>query len=252
MNCITRQSIVSTAIVAAFSALLCGCGGSKPEKAADDAAQPDASTGDEVEMLEPDKLGELFSKADMLFSEGATNDAVASLEQGLADPELVDQRQQVFSMLVRLLIFADRMDDARGRMLEACRTAPDLAQGALGLIYSRYVEAGDQKAAAEWTETVLGIPDLAPSIRRNMREWNFVSYIQLGEADKVVEAAAGLVRDAPAGDAVVILQHGVDMLFDRKDYSVVERILGEAGKTVTSDAATRNLVTSSRLRLLAT
>ncbi len=252
MSCTTRQSIISIAVVTAFSALLCGCGGSKPEKEADDAAQHDGSGGDEIEMMEPDKLGELFSKADMLFSEGATNDAVASLEQGLADPELADQRQQVFSMLVRLLIIADRMDDARGRMLEACRTAPDLAQGALGLIYSRYIEAGDQKAAAEWTETVLGIPDLSPSIRRHMREWNFTSYIQLGEADKVVEAAAGLVRDAPAGDAVVILQHGVDMLFDRKDYSIVERILGEAGKTVTSDAATRNLVTSSRLRLLAT
>ena len=237
------------AVAAAFSAFVCGCGRPVPEK--DATAQPDAPVDDGAEMMEPDKLGELFSKADMLFSEGSTNDAVACLEQGLADPELADQRQQVFSMLVRLLVFADRGDDARNRTLEECRTNPEIAQEALGLIYSHYAESGDQKSACEWTESVLGIPDLNSSIRRIMREWNFVSNIQLGEADKVVEVAAGLVRDAPAGDAVVILQRGVDMLFDRKDYALVERILGEAGKTVTSDVATRNLVTSARLRLLA-
>ena len=249
MSGITRQSIVSVAVLAAFSAILFGCGRSAPEKETD--TQPDAPGDVEAEIMEPDKLGELFSKADTLFSEGSTNDAVACLEQGLADPELADQRQQVFSMLIRLLVFADKIEDARARMLDACRTSPELAQGALGLIYSRYVESGDQKSAAEWTETVLGIPELAPSIRRNMREWNFISNIQLGEADKVAAVAAGLVRDAPAGDAVVILQHGIDMLFDRKEYPVVERILGEAGKTVTSDMATRNLITSARLRLLA-
>ena len=71
MSCTIRQSIVSIAFLTAFSALLCGCGGSNPGKEANDAAQPDASGGDEIEMMEPDKLGELFSKAEMLFSEGA-------------------------------------------------------------------------------------------------------------------------------------------------------------------------------------
>ena len=251
MSSITRQLIVPSFVLAAFSAIILGCGRDRQGEETDHAGKTDATVGDEAEIFEPDKLGELFTKADTLFSEGSTNDAVACLEQGLADPELADQRQQVFSMLMRLLIYADKIDDARARMLEACRNAPDMAQSALGVIYSHYIEAGDQKAAADWTETVLAVPDLAPAIRRNMREWNFVSNIQLGEADKIVGIAAGLIRDAPAGDSVVILQRGIDMLFDRKDYPIIERILGEAGKTVTSDAATRNLVTSARLRLLA-
>ena len=86
MSGITRQSIVSVAVLAAFSAILFGCGRSAPEKETD--AQPDAPGDVEAEIMEPDKLGELFSKADTLFSEGSTNDAVACLEQGLADPEL--------------------------------------------------------------------------------------------------------------------------------------------------------------------
>ncbi len=251
MSSMTRQLIVPGFVLAAFSAVILGCGRGSKGIETGNTERTDATSGDEVETFEPDKLGELFAKADTLFSEGSTNDAVACLEQGLADPELADQRQQVFSMLMRLLIYADKIDDARARMLDACRTAPDMAQSALGVIYSHYMEKGDQKAAADWTETVLAVPSLAPAIRRNMREWNFVSNIQLGEAGKIVEIAAGLIRDAPAGDSVVILQHGIDMLFDRKDYPVIERILGEAGKTVTSDAATRNLVTSARLRLLA-
>ncbi len=198
-----------------------------------------------------DRLNELFMKADSLFSGGSTNEALSCLEGALTDPELAGEKQQVFNMLIRMMFFAERIDDARERMLDAYANHHELAAGAKGLIYAYYVEnLGDFKAAAEWTEKVMAIPTLQPEIRRDMREWNFMSHIQLGDADKVVEIADGLVRDAPAGDAVVILQRGIDTLFDRKQPQVVERILSQAGKIVTSDAATRNLITSSRLRLL--
>ena len=198
-----------------------------------------------------DRLNELFMKADTLFSGGSTNEALASLEDALADPELAGERQQVFNMLIRMMYFAGRIGDARERMLDAYANHHDLAASAKGLIYAYYVDNLDFKAAAEWTETVMAINALPPDIRRDMREWNFMSHIQLGEADKIAAIADGLVRDAPAGDAVVILQRGIDMLFDRKRADVVDRILAQAGKIITSDAATRNLITSSRLRLMA-
>ena len=221
----------------------------QPEAVAPQVEAPE----EEVEPMEPDRLGELFMKADSLYMEGSTNEALASLEQGLADPELANDRQQIFSMLVRMFVYAGRIDDARARMLEACRKEPALAQEALGVVYSHYAEGvGDQKAAAEWTEEVLAIPELAPAIRRPMREWNYLSHVRLDDAEKVIELSAGLLRDAPAGDAVVILQRGIDLLFDRKRSDVVEQILAQAGKTITSDASTRSLVESTRLRLLAT
>ena len=199
-----------------------------------------------------DRLNELFTKADSLLSGGSTNEALACLEGALDDPELSGERQQVFNMLIRMLTFAGRIDDARARMLDAYANDHALAAGAMGLVYAYYIDnLGDVKSAAEWTETVMAVQTLPPDIRRNMREWNFMSYIQLGDADKVVEIADGLVRDAPAGEAVLILQRGIDTLFDRKRPEIVERILSRSGKVVTSDAATRNLITSSRLRLQA-
>ncbi len=258
MNVNNRFLPLFLAPLALAVAFLVGCGrtdsNGKPSSGeeADQAVQADAVT-EMAEPMEVDKLNELFMQADNLYMGGSTNEALACLEKGLDDPEFANDRQQIFGMLVRMLVYAGRIDDARARMLEACKNDPALAKAALGIVYSYYVEGmGDQKAAAEWTETLLAIPDLDPEIRRNMREWNFQSYIRLDNAEKVVEVASGLLRDAPAGDAVTILQRGIDMLFDRKQIPVVEQILAQAGKTITSDAATRNLIAATRLRLLAT
>ena len=233
-----KNSFLPLAPLALAVAFLTGC--NRQEPAPQPAPQPAPgepeavapqveAPEEEVEPMEPDRLGELFMKADSLYMEGSTNEALASLEQGLADPELANDRQQIFSMLVRMLVYAGRIEDARARMLEACRKEPALAQEALGIVYSHYAEGvGDQKAAAEWTEEVLAIPELAPAIRRPMREWNYLSHVRLDDAEKVIELSAGLLRDAPAGDAVVILQRGIDLLFDRKRSDVVEQILAQA------------------------
>ncbi len=249
-----NASRLSTLLMAASLALtvaLTGCG--RQSKPNDNPGGADAAQAGENEgPTEIDRLNEVFTRADELYSGGDTNGAIESLDKALADPELSGERQQIFNMLVRMMTFSGRIDDARARMLDAYANDPELASGAMGIIYAHYLDGeGNLKAAAEWTEAVLAIPTLSPSVRRNMREWNFTSYIQLDDADKVASIAETLVRDAPAGDAVLILQRGIDMLFDRKKPAIVEKILAQAGKTVTSDAATRNLITSSRLRLFA-
>ena len=249
MICRMNHLTAGALVMASIATLLCGCGGRDSKAKPSDAQAEVSETGEEFEP-EPDKLGELFSRADEFLSNGATNDAIACLEKGLTDPELEGRQPTVFGMLIRALLFTDQIEAARNRMLEAYRNTPDLTSECVGIIFSHYAENGQNREAAEWSDAVLAIPELAPAIRRNMRELNFGSHIQLSDTDKVVEIAATLIRDAPAGDAVVILQHGIDMLFDRKDHAVVEKILAEAGKTVTSDSATRNLVTTSRLRLL--
>ena len=254
MNIRNMSAIVLPAALA-LAAVVSGCGPSSGKTSGADSQNEPAGAPLSEENAGPtveDRLNELFMKADTLFSGGSTNEALASLEGALADPELAGEKQQVFNMLIRMMTFAGRIGDARERMLDAYANHHELAIGAKGLVYAYYVENfGDFKAAAEWTEKVMAIPTLQPEIRRDMREWNFMSHIQLGDADKIAAIADGLVRDAPAGDAVVILQRGIDMLFDRKRADVVDRILAQAGKIVTSDAATRNLITASRLRLMA-
>ncbi len=210
-----------------------------------EAGEPAGPSGDGM-------LDNLFLQADSLLSGGATNEALACLEQGLAASESAADRQQIFNMIVRMLVFVGRLDDARDRMLDTCRKDPVLALGAIGLVYSHYSERlGDQKAAAEWTETVLAIPNIDPAIRRTMREWRLQSYIRLDDAEKAVAIAADLLHGAPADDAIVILQRGVDMLFDRKQTAIIERFLAEASKSITTDAATRHFMAATRLRLLA-
>lgn len=233
----------------AVAALFVGCPKSEP-KLNSDTTQLEA--GQEEQAPEMSPVDALFMKADELYSAGATNEAIAALEGGLTDPELKDNRQQVFNMLIRMMTYSDMLDKAKERMLDVYANDADMAVGAVGLIYTHYVDSlNDIQGAVDWTEKVLAIPTLPPAVRRNMREWNFSSHIQAGNEEKVIKLADGLVRDAPAGDAIQILQRGVDTLFDRKQLGTVEKILANAGKIISSDVGTRNLVAASRLRLFA-
>ena len=51
------------------------------------------------------------------------------------------------------------------------------ASECVGIIFSHYAENGQHRDAAEWSDTVLAIPDLAPAIRRNMRAWRIRSSV---------------------------------------------------------------------------
>lgn len=251
------MKICKTAVAfSVFTAGLClfvfsGCGrNAVPERQNGQDSQTVETAGENAAEARP--IDTLFRQADELYSGGATNEAIACLESGLADPQLAADRQQVFNMLIRMMTYSGMIEEARARMLDVYRNDPELATSAVGLVYQHYIDrTGDAEAALEWTETVLAIGTLPAVVRRNMREWNFVTLIKLGKTDKVIEVAAKFVRDAPAGDAAVILQRGIDMLFDGRKYDTVEKILAQADGVISSDTSTRNLITSSRLRLYA-
>ncbi len=155
MNIRNMSAIVLPAALA-LAAVVSGCGPSSGKTSGADSQNEPAGAPLSEENAGPtmeDRLNELFMKADTLFSGGSTNEALASLEDALADPELAGEKQQVFNMLIRMMTFAGRIDDARERMLDAYANHHELAIGAKGLIYAYYVENfGDFKAAAEWNE----------------------------------------------------------------------------------------------------
>lgn len=248
---IRTKALAVSFLAAGFGLFVCsGCTRSEPVTDSTVSQNENAVAEDEGVVENP--LEALFMQAQGLFDGGATNDAIASLENGLKDSKLAADRQQVFNMLIRMLTYAGKIEDARARMLDVYQNDAELASGAVGLLFQYYIDmAGDSEAALEWTETVLALENLPPLVRRNMREWNFVTLIQLGKMEKVVALAGKFVRDAPAGDAAVILQRGIDMLFDGRQFETVEKILATADGIISSDTSTRNIITSARLRLYA-
>lgn len=243
------QAALAFAAVAALALAIAGC--SRVEKATPQGQQPGEGQAVETSQEPQDKLSALFMEAESLYGGGSTNEAVALLDAAVADPEYASNRRQVFAMLIRVMLFSGMVEKASDRLLDAYVTDPDLAAEALGSVYFYHTETGNPAAAAEWTGRVLATEGIADNIRRAMREWNLEAHIQMGDSDQVIAIADSLLRDAPGGDAITILQRAIDMLFDRRQTQIVETIVANGSKIVTSDEATRNLILSTRLRLLA-
>ena len=248
---ITRKTslVIAVAAIAASAIIITGC--SRGGKGAPQGAKPGAESTEEAAPEQQDRLSSLFMEAESLYGAGSTNETIALLDGAIADPEFANDRRQVFAMLIRVMLFSGMVDEAAEKMLAAYVGDPDLAADAMGAIYFHHMETGDAKAAADWTKRVLSTDGVADNVRRAMREWNLVSYIQLGDTDEILSIVDLLLRDAPGGDAITILQRALDMLFDRHQAQVVEKIVAMGSKVVTSDEATRNLLLTSRLRLLA-
>lgn len=241
-----RTAFLLATVAAGF--LVVGCG--KPESKTVTPETPEIATATE-QAPEADPQSVLFMQADELYSIGDTNGALSLLEGALEAPEYAEGRHQVFNMLVRMMLYSGKTDEARARMLNVYSNDVDLAASSFGIVYGYYAETGDSTNALDWTETVLAVPNLPQVVRRNMREWNLLGLIENGQKDRAVEVAAALVRSAPADDAASIVRRAIDMLFIRKDLQTVERILAESSKIISSDASIQGLLLSTRLRLLA-
>lgn len=250
MNIKRKTSLaIVVAAVAASAIITTGC--SRDGKGASQGTKAGAESAEEVASEPQDKLSSLFMEAESLYSGGSTNETIALLDEAIGNPDFANDKRQIFGMLIRVMLFSGMVEEASDRMLAAYVGDPDIAADAMGAIYFHHMETGDAKAAADWTARVLSTEGVADNVRRAMREWNLVSHIQLGDTDEILSLADSLLRDAPGGDAITILQRAIDMLFDRHQTQIVEKILSNGSKIVTSDEATRNLLLTSRLRLLA-
>ncbi len=215
-------------------------------------AEPTVEAGAAVAEEPPmDPIGRIFMQAEEHLAGGRTNDAVAAIEAGLKDPALADSRQHLFSGLIRLLLFSGQTDAAKKRMLDAYQNDGQLAVGALGLIYSHFMEQGNNEAVVDWTEQVLAVSSLPGEVRRSMREWNLQAHLALKHDARVLEIVAQLIKEAPAGDALNILARAIDTLFEQKRIEQVQQVFQQISRVVTSETGTQTLVLNTRLRLLA-
>jgi tetratricopeptide (TPR) repeat protein len=223
--------------------LLPGCG--KPG-----SGGPDAPPAGEPAVPE-DPVGRVFMRADELLAAGQTNAAITALQGGLDDPQLAPHRRQIFNGLIRFLLMTGRLEEAKARMRTVYRDDAELAQGGLGLVYNHLAEQGRLDEVVAWTEEVLAIDALPVEVRRNMREWNLLAYVNIRDDEKMASVIEQFLKEAPAGGVVGMISRACDLLFDQQRLDSVARIMRLAAGTLSSDEETQQLLLFTRLRLLA-
>ena len=251
MTIATRNLV---AVAAAIS--LAGCFGkcdknAQPAPNEGDVAQPAEMNEGEMP-YEEDPLYKLFQKAEDLFMAGSTNETTALLAEAFDSEEYAAYRAQILPPLVRILLENGDVEAAKARVIAAFTSGDSsLSDGVLGAVFFHFTNAGDQAAALAWTDEILALEAIAPNIRRTFTEWNINAAIEAGDDARVIAAAEKLIAMAPEGDAAEILRRALESLITRGKNDLLADIISRAGKSVTSDEATRNLVSVMRLRILA-
>lgn len=231
--------------------LVAGCGRSSTQDKGTQTDKAETTAGAAMEGSRDDPLEQIFRQVDELASQGATNEVLATFQAALDDPSMAGYRQPLFNGLLRFLLFTEQAESAKSRMLAACRNDAELAVGALGLVYSYEMDHGGVSNAIAWTETVLAVEPLPGEVRRNMREWNLMGYVELQDDGKVLQVVDGLVRDAPLEGSLETLSRAIDTLFEKKRTLTVEKVVQQMGRVVTSDPGTQHLLLFTSIRLQA-
>jgi hypothetical protein len=89
--------------------LLAGCGKRKPAPSEAEPA-PAGRAEEAAAELQPveDPVSRILRQADEALMNGATNEALATLQAAMDDPALADNRQPLFNGLIRFLLFTGR------------------------------------------------------------------------------------------------------------------------------------------------
>ncbi len=208
-------------------------------------------SSDEEQRLFEEKLMFIVADADFKFYNGLTNEAVAVLSSAVNDPYYANGKAVLLRALIRTELSAGMIESASMRMLQIYNDDTALSDDLSGIIYRYYFDNGKNKEAAEWTEQILALNTISPTVRNKMREWNFISYITLDDSQKVISLAGRIAVDMPAGSAIRILRHGTDMLFTEKRYDLLTKVLQELNRSLFSDIEMNNFISTLRLRLCA-
>ncbi len=153
-----------------------------PASAAD-AEEPDAADA-LLEETEPNPLYALFYKVDDLLSQEKKDEATELILAGLDNPEYAKQKTELFTVVIRFLLYTEQTDKAKSIFLETIRTKPEMAEPGFDLIYGM-LHGADPEAALAWARELLEQP-LTPAMRQTATSWIF---------DNLLEKDPALVLD---------------------------------------------------------
>lgn len=212
------------------------------------AAKADASANADASQ-ESTLINDIYVQANDLFAGGNTNGALEFLAGALADENHSQFKAALLNMLVQMQISSGYADKAEALFFEYLASDPKVAADSAGALFDYYNQLGNNERLIAWTERVLAADQLPPAFRSAVKWWNWNGYISAKNEDKTVAIAVELLKDAPAGNALEILQRGIDVLINRREIATVDKILDRSAGIITSDKQTRDFLLYLKMRL---
>ncbi len=206
--------------------LLVGCGGCTTDRAAVEGARAGADDApeDAFQEVPPNPLYDLFAAVDELLAaedrEGATRRMLAAMD----DAQYAEHRPELFTTLIRFLLFTDQVELAQTRFLNIIRTEPELAMPGFDLIYGHYIRGGDPAATLDWARTLLLQPLTEPMIRP-AQEWLLLALAEAGEHEEMLDRMAAFAREQPAGKTAPLLHRAAQALQKREQFEALDALL---------------------------
>lgn len=247
----SRQAF-SLFIAAATAAAMCSSGcGSKSDGSGSDAPKGSEADAETEVAFDDNILFDLYVKVDEILQTGDTNAANAQFFAAFDDPKFEPVLGQMFSTLMRYLLFTEQVEEAKSRYLAELRTAPDRARPSWDFIYGWLMDRGRRAEALDWARS-LSAQDIPEDLRIQATDWLASGLLEDGDADGAIAAVSeGIARFSPASFAPVAIRLGQNAL-DRGDLSWVGRLVETVkASPASSDPAYAGAMDMLNIRLLA-
>ncbi len=207
-----------------FLALACiGCAGCA-RRGAEVKEPPVAAGEDGFQEVPPNPLYDLFQAVDELLSAEDREGATRMFLEAMDNPEYDEHRAELFTTLIRFLLFTEQVDMAKVRFLNIIRTEPELALPGFDLIYGHYARQGDPEATLAWVRDLLLQP-LTEPMQRPAREWLVLSLAETGTHPEMLERMAEFVRDQDPEDTARLLQRLGRLLHHQEQLDALGELL---------------------------
>lgn len=244
---ITRFAVLAMSSIALVASP--GCKRKAPVENA--AATADPSAPESYQEVPPSPLHDLYIAVDEKLEAGDKEGATAMILAAMDDAKFADHKSELFTTIVRYLLFTEQVDEAKTRFLNMIRTEPELAQPGFDLIYGHYVQQGDAAATLAWVRELMLQP-LVPEMKRPAYEWLLVGLLDAGEAEELVAKLPGFAEEFPVDDVAQVSQRLCASARQAEKYDLLDQLVGVlAASGKAREPAMANVILSSRLLGLA-
>lgn len=172
------------------------------------------------------EIDDVFSKAQELESENRFADALALIEQGLANPKYQHQKVRFFTRKTDLMLMNGQESDARELIVQAWKKSPELARPVYDRIFSHYQLRNNAAEVLSWCNDLLALDNvLPPDVRSQVLDRQLTVGLAMKDPAVVTSAVHAITTTLQPDQAIDMIQKAFNALIDSGNHDFVAQMI---------------------------
>lgn len=174
------------------------------------------------------EVEELLTKSQSLEADNRSSEALALVEQGLANSKYQNQKTLLFTRKVELMLTAGQEREARELILRSWKDSPDVARSVYDKVFTHYQLRNATADTLSWCSDLLALGTSLPAdIRTQVLSRQLTLGLSLKDTGVVTSTVRAITEAIPVAEAIDMLQRAFNVLLDSGNHAFVADMLAQ-------------------------